>query len=113
MKLYGDKMRVMRGTFDVDRTLETAKKLGFECIDNWDSNFRISKQQSKIGNTKDIQATGTLFLVGKEDSVRVVIVSGQLGDWIKTSPVLSIAKDGDLYVIETQNSIYHLQHVSQ
>jgi hypothetical protein len=95
-----------------------ATLLGLNQID-FDETYSLyklgAKNASRLGYPDKMLAmrAGGVAIVGvvEEEKTHVWIVVESLRDWFKTSPIVSCKKDGENFLIETENSYYELRKV--
>lgn len=87
-----------------------ARRVGAHLIE--DKYYVVVKLRSKeTGNTnypdKLVVGQGYLRFFGNEDEIAIGIHVGK--SWFRTSAIKLVVKADDIYIIETQNSVYRLE----
>jgi len=87
---------------------ENAKKVGLDKID-FDKRYYVTKIKSKSSGREldEFKIRGEPCLLGNEDFLKLYFNS--ISEWFMTSLVVSTEKDGDNYIVETENSTYLLE----
>lgn len=58
-------------------------------------------------HTSYVLKEGKVQIVGSDKHV-ALFISNFKGDWFRTSPIQAVERNGNIIVIETMNSVYHL-----
>lgn len=102
----------MKATVEEAKAL--AKKLGLDKIDfdkQYSLDKRGAKKSSPYGYSDKMHVEKGDISLCSSDGYIWIVINGHGFNWFKTSPIVKFGKDGNTFLIETENSYYTLTEI--